>query len=58
MNEEIDFEDFTKWVADQIFFKEVKDDLFVELACRKLEKLGLVEKTNDEWVYTTTNSAK
>ena len=58
MTEEIDYEDFAKWVADQIFFKEVQDDLFVELACRKLEKLGLVEKTNDEWIYTTSNSAK
>lgn len=42
--------EFAKWVADQIFFKEVKDDLFVELACRKLEKLGLVEKTESEWI--------
>lgn len=54
MTEDIEYEDFTKWVAEQIFFKEVKDDLFVELACRKLEKLGLVEKTEGEWIYTTT----
>lgn len=54
MNEKIDFEDFTKWIADQIFFNGVKDDLFVELACRKLAKLGLVEKTDTEWVYITT----
>ena len=58
MTEEIDYEDFTKWVAEQIFFKEITDDLFVELACRKLHQLGLVEKTNDEWRYTTSNSAK
>ena len=46
---ESNYTTFAEWVAEQIFFKEVEDDLFVELACRKLEKLGLVEKTDSEW---------
>lgn len=49
------YEDFAHWVAKQIFFKEINDDLFVEIACRKLAKLGLVEKTDTEWVYVTAD---
>ena len=44
--------EFAKWVTKMIFNNEVEDfdfELFSELACRKLEKLGLVEKTENEW---------
>lgn len=50
-----DLDEFAHWIAKQIFFKEVKDDLFVELTCRKLHELGIVEKRNDEWFYTTAD---
>ena len=46
--------EFSKWVTKMIFDNnEVEDfdfELFSELACRKLEKLGLVKKTKSEWV--------
>ena len=46
--------EFAKWVTKMIFDNnEVEDfdfELFSELACRKLEKLGLVKKTKSEWV--------
>lgn len=51
----MDYEDFAHWIAKQIFFKEVKDDLFVELTCRKLAELGIVEKRDNEWFYTTAD---
>ena len=45
--------EFAKWVTKMIFGNdEVEDfdfELFSELACRKLEKMGLVEKTESEW---------
>ena len=42
---------FTKWVATEIFDKnwEYNKDAFVEIACRKLAKLGIVKATGDEW---------
>lgn len=49
-------EDFAHWVAHFIFFTGIKDDVFTELACRKLNKLGIVESRNDEWFYTTVNN--
>lgn len=54
----MDYEEFAHWIAKQIFFKEVKDDLFVELTCRKLEELGLVELNGDEWFYITTGDTE
>lgn len=61
-NNKIDFEDFTKWVAKQIFDdegmlngNETDTDLFCEVACRKLVKLGLVEVTKDEYRYIHTD---
>jgi hypothetical protein len=36
-----------------IFDNQVEDfdfEMFSELACRKLEKMGLVEKTENEWI--------
>lgn len=43
--------DFAKWVAREIFDDEweYNKDAFAEIACRKLEKLGIVEANGDEW---------
>lgn len=43
--------DFTKWVASEIFndMWEYNKDSFAEIACRKLEKLGIVRAEGDEW---------
>ena len=42
---------FAKWVATEIFDEnwEYNKDAFAELACRKLEKLGIVRAKGDEW---------
>lgn len=48
-------ENFSRWLVEQIFFKNIDDDLFIELACRKLADLGLIEKTADEWIYKEDN---
>ena len=46
--------EFAEWVTKMIFDNnEIEDfdfELFSELACRKLEKMGLVKKTKSEWV--------
>lgn len=45
--------EFAKWVTKMIFDNEVEDfdfEMFSELACRKLEKIGLVKKTESEWI--------
>ncbi len=44
-------EQFAKWVATEIFddMWEYNKDSFVEIACRKLEKLGIVRAKGDEW---------
>lgn len=44
-------EQFVKWVASEIFDDnwEYNKDAFVELACRKLAKLGIVRAKGDEW---------
>ena len=49
------FEDFAKWVAGQIFDNNVDDGVFCELACRKLAELGLVEKTDTRWIFTSAD---
>ena len=46
----VDF-DFVNWVAKEIFRENFDADVFIELACRKLCKLGIVKKRNGEWVY-------
>jgi len=45
------FREFAEWVAAEIFDEnwEYNKDAFEELACRKLEKLGLVRANGDEW---------
>lgn len=42
---------FAEWVASEIFNDnwEYNKDAFAELACRKLEKLGIVRAKGDEW---------
>ena len=47
------FKDFAEFVAEEIFSEEweFNKDSFSEIACRKLYKLGVIDKTNDEWVY-------
>jgi len=44
-------EQFAEWVATYIFDDtlEYNQDAFVELACRKLAKLGIVIRMGDEW---------
>jgi ATP-dependent protease HslVU (ClpYQ) peptidase subunit len=44
-------EQFVKWVATEIFDEmwEYNKDSFAEIACRKLEKLGIVRAKGDEW---------
>ena len=43
---------FAQWVADEIFddMWEYNKDAFAEIACRKLEKLGIVRQDGNEWV--------
>lgn len=44
--------DFARWVAREIFddnWEYNKDANFAEIACRKLEKLGIVRAIGDEW---------
>ena len=42
---------FAKWVAREIFDEnwEYNKDAFAEIACRKLEKLGIVRAKGDKW---------
>lgn len=44
--------EFTEWVAKEIFDEEweYNKDSFEELACRKLEKIGIVRKSDTDWV--------
>lgn len=46
------YKEFAEWVAEEIFSDdwEYNKDSFEELACRKLEKLEIVEKDGAEWV--------
>lgn len=48
------YEDFTFWIAEKIFENEVNDnpDCFCELACRKLEELGVIEAREGRWIFT------
>jgi len=43
---------FAKWVAEEIFDEnwEYNKDAFAEIACRKLEKMGIVKANGDDWV--------
>ena len=43
--------EFAEWVAEEIFSDdwEYNKDSFTEIACRKLEKMGIVRKTDTDW---------
>ena len=45
------WKDFAVWVAKEIFDDawEYNKDTFAEIACRKLNKLGIVKAKGDEW---------
>lgn len=46
-------EQFAKWVAEEVIDEELWElnyGAFGEIACRKLEKLGIVRAKGDEWV--------
>lgn len=51
-----ELDEFAHWVAKQIFLENKDNDeldgVFIELTCRKLAKLGIVEIINDEYRYT------
>jgi hypothetical protein len=51
LKQESKTEQFAKWVASEIFDEmwEYNKDAFAEIACRKLEKLGIVRAKGDEW---------
>jgi hypothetical protein len=51
LEQESKTEQFAKWVAKEIFDDnwEYNKESFVELACRKLAKLGMVIRMDDEW---------
>ena len=51
LEQEPEMEQFAKWVATEIFddMWEYNKDAFAEIACRKLEKLGIVRAKGDEW---------
>lgn len=45
---------FCIWVARKVINGEswkVNSDSFAEIACRKLNKLGIIDKQGDSWVY-------
>jgi hypothetical protein len=44
--------EFAEWVAEEMFSDdwEFNKDSFEELACRKLEKVGIVKKIDEHWV--------
>ena len=46
---------FSEWVAEEIFDEnwELNADAFAELACRKLETLGIVKANGDRWELDT-----
>jgi len=49
-----DYKAFCEWVASEIIDEELWElnhGAFAEIACRKLNKLGIVKKEGDMWVY-------
>lgn len=46
-----DYKSFAEWVASEIFSDnwEYNKNSFAEIACRKLEKLGIVAREDDIW---------
>lgn len=48
---DVGYKVFAEWVARIIFNGGLEDESFCELACRKLNDLGIVEKTENEWHF-------
>lgn len=49
-----DYKEFCEWVASEIIDEELWElnyGAFAEIACRKLNKLGIVKTDGDKWVY-------
>ena len=48
-----ELDEFAHWIAKQIFIenndKDELDGVFIEVACRKLVKLGIVEVIDDKY---------
>ncbi len=46
-----DYKSFAEWVASEIFSEdwEINKNSFEEIACRKLNKLGIVASEGDTW---------
>ena len=44
---------FANWVASEIMNDDFEENVgtFIEIACRKLFKLGIVKVEDDKWVY-------
>ena len=42
---------FAKWVAQEIFRENFDGEVFAELACRKLNLLGIVKTDGEKWIY-------
>ena len=48
-----ELEAFAAWVAYEVMSEDFEDDFFAEVACRKLYKMGFVEKEGDMWIEVT-----
>ena len=44
-----ELEDFAAWVAYEVMSEDFEDGFFAEMACRKLHRLGFVEKDGNKW---------
>lgn len=42
---------FAKFVAKEVIQEDFGDSAFAEVACRKLNNLGIIEKRGDTWHY-------
>lgn len=48
---------FAKWVAQEIFRENFDGEVFIELACRKLNLLGIVKTDGENWIYEVNDNA-
>ena len=53
-----EYREFAHYLARLIFREQLTDDFEAEkeLICRKLNKLGIIEKTEKEWIYKESKS--
>ena len=58
LEQESKTEQFAKWVATEIFddMWEYNKDAFVELACRRLSKMGIVKANGGNWELIKSES--